>query len=138
MRDHELMTSGLDFIIETLGMRYEYDENGRIVRARDREALSGFPPHPGTDSLPLFVLGRAVEGCVWRFSANLSSDRVIDVARLAARELGFRVRAGTVSPQPDRLVMIEGMLVPDASEPDTSHEILTRGGMPLAELWTIR
>jgi hypothetical protein len=135
------MTSGVDFIIETLGMRYEYDEQGRILRTRIGVYLSGFPPDLQSESLagsqPLFVLGRAEEGCVWRFSASLANDRVIVVARLAAREPGFLIQTGTASPQPERLVMIERLLVPDLAGSGTRHEILMRDGSPVAELWTI-
>ena len=149
VKERAPMTSGLEFIIETLGMRYEYDEKGRIIRTRAGGCVAGFPPGLSRDlspdwpseSLadfqPLFVLGRSAEGCVWRFSANLANDRVIAVARLAARELGFPVRTGTASPPPERLVMIERLLVPDVAELGTRHEILTRDGDAMAELWTM-
>lgn len=135
------MTNGLDLIIETFGMRYEFDEKGRILRTRNGVHLAGFPPDldpkPLASSQPLFVLGRAEHGCVWCFSASLANDRVIAVARLAAREPGFLVQAGTASPQPERLVMIERLLLPEAAEAGTRHESLMSDGNAMAELWTI-
>jgi hypothetical protein len=141
VKDEAQMSGGLDLIIETLEMRYEYDERGRILRLQPGSCLPGFPPgslfDSESDSLPLFVLGRAAEGCVWRFSARLSNDRVVAVARLAAREPGLLIQAGTTPPQPERLVMIERLLAPDVADAGTDHEVLTKEGSSLAELWTI-
>jgi hypothetical protein len=120
--------SGLDLIIEALGRRYAYDGVGRIVRVL------------GDGILPRFVLGRSVEGCVWRFAADLEPDRVKAVARLAGREPGFPITTtttGVLPRPPERLVMIERLLSPEAAESGAEHEALARDGVVIAELWTI-
>ena len=119
------MQNGLELIIESLAMRYEYDEVGRIVRVL------------GDGILPRFVLGRSLEGCVWRFAADLESDRVKAVARLAGREPGSPITGGGLPPPPERLVMIERLLSPEEAEICTEHEVVEGNGLAIAELWTI-
>ena len=118
--------SGLDVVIESLDMRYEYDDVGRIVRVL------------GDGIFPRFVLGRSREGCVWRFSATLSPDLVRSVSRLAGREPGLAAAPGA-SP-PERLVMIERLLSPEEAKADSVLTILAAdgtGGVAVAELWTM-
>ncbi len=117
--------SGLELIIESLGMRYEYDAVGRILHVL------------GEGVLPRFVLGRSVEGCVWRFAANLEADRMKAVARLAGREPGVPVVGEVLPAPPERLVMIERLLKSGDAELVTEHDVLTQHGVAIAELWTI-
>lgn len=125
MNQRSGMKSGLDVIIESLEIRYEYDELGRIVRVL------------GDGILPRFVLGRSAEGCVWRFDAGLEADRVKAIARLAGREPGFSIATGSLPPHPERLVMIERLLSPEEANISTVHEVLTRDAKEVAELWTM-
>jgi len=116
---------GLDVIIETLAMRYEYDRVGRIVRVLSDGIL------------PRFVLGRAHEGCIWRFSADLEPDRIKAVAKLAGRESGSAIIDQVLPTPPERLVMIERLLWPEEASHHTKHERLARDGVAIAELWTM-
>ena len=125
MNEQQRTSNGLDAVIELLGLRYELDEVGRLDRVL------------GDGILPRFVLGRSAEGCVWRFSAHLEADRVVAIARLAARESGFPIITGMVAPPPDRLVMIERLLFSEGAEPRTAHEVLMRDDLAIAEVWTI-
>ena len=59
MGGYQGAADGLDAIIEILEMRYAYDANGRLADVQ------------GDGILPRFVLGRAPEGCLWRFRADL-------------------------------------------------------------------
>jgi len=123
--------SGLEVIIESLAIRYEYDEVGRIVGVL------------GDGILPRFVLGRSSEGCVWRFAADLEPDRLKAIARLAGRESGFPITSGTMHttgvlpPPPERLIVIERLLSSEEAGFCTEHEVLTRDGVAIAELWTM-
>ncbi len=125
MIGHENSVGGLETINEVFRMRYEFDLNGRIAGVK------------GEGILPRFVLGRSAEGCIWRFSANLESERVACVARLAGREPGFPIAGEKPVPPPERLVMIERLLAAEGIEVETRREILTRDGVEIAELWTI-
>lgn len=125
MSGHQSRVDGLETIIEVLETRYEYDLNGRITTTTG-EGIS-----------PRFVLGRAAEGCVWRFAADLGPERVTAVARLAGRELGFPIAGEKPAPPPERLVVIERLLADEDSNYETRREILTRNGIEIAELWTI-
>ena len=125
MNGHENSVGGLETIIEVLRRRYEYDMDGRIAGVQ------------GEGILPRFVLGRSAEGCIWRFSANLESERVAAVARLAGREPGFPIAGKKPVPPPERIVVIERLLAVEGIEVETHHEILTRDGIEVAELWTI-
>lgn len=106
-------------------MRYEYDVNGRLAGVR------------GEGILPRFVLGRAAEGCIWRFCAMLEPERLTAVARLASREPGFPIAGEIPVLPPERLAMIERLLMKESVQGETRREILTRDGVELAELWTI-
>jgi hypothetical protein len=125
MSGNQVTVGGLETILEVLDERYEYDANGRITRIQ------------GEGILPRFVLGRAAEGCVWRFGAALEPARVVAVARLAGRELGFPIGGEKPVLPPERLVMIERLLSVENFEYETCREILTREGVGIAELWTI-
>ena len=125
MSGHQNTVGGLETIIEALEERYEYDLNGRITT------------NIGEGILPRFVLGRAVEGCLWRFAADLEPERVTAIARLAGRELGFPIAGEKPVPPPERLVMIERLLAVDDFEYETRREVLMRNGVEIAELWTI-
>ncbi|MFP6655900.1 MAG: hypothetical protein VCB25_09745 [Myxococcota bacterium] len=116
--------NGLEAILHLLGERYEFDEVGRLVRMLSDGIL------------PRFVLGRAAEGCIWRFAASLESDCVTSVARLAGREPGFPHDSEVRPPPPERLVMIERLLSFGPPAPSADYEALTQNGVLLAELWT--
>ena len=117
--------SGLDLILEELGMRYEYDSKGRLLTAR------------GDGILPRFVLGRSIEGCLWRFHAALEPDLAKAVARLAGREKGFPSAGKRPIPPPERLVMIERLFAQFGVEAASRREVLTRNGVEMAELWIL-
>ena len=125
MGGHQGEVSGLETILAVLDNRYEFDTNGRLADVH------------GEGILPRFVLGRASEGCLWRFSVNLEPERVRAVARLAGREPGFPIAGGIPALPPERLVMIERLLADGGVETDARYEVLTRGGVEIAELWTI-
>ena len=126
MDEHQRAIGGLETILTILADRYEYDANGRLAEMR------------GDGILPRFVLGRASEGCIWRFSANIDRDQLSAVARLAGRESGFPIAGEKPAPPPERLVMIQRLLGrEEGAEADVRHEVLTREGVEVAELWTI-
>jgi hypothetical protein len=122
---------GLEAILETLEMRFEYDALGRIVGTK----------HAGVT--PRFVLGRSAEGCVWRFAADLEVHLIQRVAKLAGREPGFPSDRGSHYPPPERLVMIERILDAAANregncpKKDTLREDVTREGVTIGEIWTV-
>jgi hypothetical protein len=116
---------GLDVILETLAMRYEYDRAGRIIRVLSDGIL------------PRFVLGRSQEGCVWRFGVGLEADRVKAIAKLAGREPGFTMTAEVLPTPPERLVMIERLVGPGGASCHTKHEVLEHDGNAIGELWTL-
>ena len=124
-RQSNTAVGGLEEILDELGDRFEYDTNGRITGVQ------------GGGVSPRFVLGRAAEGCVWRFSANLEPDRVVAVARLAARELGFPIAGERPVLPPERLVMIERLLATGGVGTESRRETLMREGVKVGELWTI-
>jgi hypothetical protein len=112
-------------------MRFEYDEVGRIIES---------PSEGGT---PRFVLGRAQEGVIWRFSAHLSTELVQDVARLAAREMGNPFDSKNLHP-PERWVMIERKFSAainesngERSEIEMRHEWVSHEGIRVGELFLI-
>ena len=125
MDEYQRAIGGLEMILTVFADRYEYDANGRLVDIRSDGIL------------PRFVLGRASEGCIWRFSTNVEPDQLSAVARLAGRELGFPIAGEKPAPPPERLVMIQRLLAREGVEADARHEILTREGVEVAELWTI-
>lgn len=117
------MTSGIEAILETLNAHYTFDARGRIVGSR----VDGV--------LPRFVLGRAVEGTVWRFRADLPEASVRALARLAGREPGARFDGELPAP-PERLAALRRIL--ESGEGVLSHarrESITRDGVAFAELW---
>jgi hypothetical protein len=116
---------GLDAILTALEDRYEFDVDGRLVAGR----LDGI--------LPRFVLGRATEGCIWRFDGGIQRELMNAVARLAGRELGFPIAGKCPDQPPERLVMIERLLASGGEDAISRHEILRQDGVPIAELWTI-
>jgi len=116
---------GLETILEELDARYEFNENGRLTYLR------------GEGILPRFVLGRAAEGCVWRFSTSVAVEQVNAVSRLAGKEPGFPIAGKRPVPPPERIVVIERLLAAEGIEVETHREILTRDGIEVAELWTI-
>jgi hypothetical protein len=83
------------------------------------------------------VLGRAAEGCIWRFGAQVDDDLVRAIARLAAREPGFPDAGKSPAPPPERLVMIERILAEGGDEPTARREVLRADAPEIAELWTI-
>jgi hypothetical protein len=125
MTPRRFSESGLDQILSVLADRYAFDTQGRIVGG----ASEGTPPR--------FVLGRAAEGCIWRFGAQVDGDVVRAIARLAAREPGFPDAGKCPAQRPERLVMIERVLAEGGDEPTARHEVLRAGGAEVAELWTI-
>lgn len=122
---------GLEAILETFEMRFEYDALERIVGCK----------HAGVT--PRFVLGRSAEGCVWRFAADIDVELIQRVAKLAGREPGFPSDPRSHYPPPERLVMIERILDAAANrdencpKKDTLHELVTRDGVTIAEIWTV-
>ncbi len=123
------MSTGLDRVLETLIAHYIFDARGGIVRSTDGGVL------------PRFVLGRAAEGCVWRFRSDLERQLVVGLARLAGREPGVRFDGELPAP-PERLVALERLLRPTES-PDgqaragVSRIPVTREGVTVAEIWRI-
>jgi hypothetical protein len=116
---------GLETILEELDARYEFNENGRLTHLR------------GEGILPRFVLGRAAEGCVWRFSTSVAIAQVNAVSRLAGKEPGFPIAGESPALRPERLVMIERLLANGGADLEARHEVLSRRGIDVAELWTI-
>ena len=132
---------GIDVLVRELERRYVFDAQGRIAGLRSE----GIPPR--------FVLGRAAEGCLWRFRVDLPPSLVRDVARLAGREPGFPIGAEGPIPPPERLVMIERLFhangmphdagtaddpaKPSERAPAARRQAVTRDGVTVAELFTI-
>lgn len=116
-------TTGLDAVLDALDAHYTFDANGRIVGPRDGGVL------------PRFVLGRAAEGCVWRFRSDLEDRVVVSLARLAGREPGARFDGELPAP-PERLVALERLL--DGALPgrgEVLRERVTRAGVTCGDLW---
>ena len=116
-------TTGLGAVLETLNAHYTFDANGRIVGTHDGGVL------------PRFVLGRAAEGCVWRFRSDLNDGIVASLARLAGREPGARFDGELPAP-PERLVVLGRLL----DGPTSGHEVpqrqlITRAGVTCGEIW---
>lgn len=119
--------TGLAFVLETLNARSRMDARGRIVGFRSE----GVPPR--------FVLGRAAEGCLWRFGAALEDEVVVALARLAGREPGVRFEGELPAP-PERLAALQRLLdrtvgdvVPSSVAPRRIP--VTPEGVALGELW---
>lgn len=114
---------GLGAVLETLSAHYTFDSSGRIAGASDGGVL------------PRFVLGRALEGCVWRFRSDLDQGIVVSLARLAGREPGARFDGELPAP-PERLVALGRLL--DGTPPgggEVLRELVTRSGVTCGELW---
>lgn len=111
-------TSDLDAVLATLNALYTFDARGRLLAA----------VHGGV--LPRFVLGRAEEGCVWRFRSDLEPDVVVALARLAGRESGARFEGNWPAP-PERLEALRRVLDADAAV----RSAVTRAGVTVGELW---
>lgn len=115
--------TGIDAILETLKAQYAFDARGRICGA----GLDGI--------LPRFVLGRAGEGCVWRFRAGLEEAKVAALARLAGRESGAAFEGKLPAP-PERLVPLSRILA-GGGDPGRAprRSLVTRDGVVRGELW---
>lgn len=118
---------GLETVVHSLTIAFEYDENGRIV---------------GNDSLgrsPRFVLGRAREGVVWRLRRGLSASLVVQIARLAGREKGIPIESDAPLRPPERLAAIARLIgeSPGETEPSVTHEWVTHDGVAVGELWLV-
>jgi hypothetical protein len=116
---------GLGAVLETLKAHYTFDAIGRIVSQR----------HGGV--LPRFVLGRASEGCIWRFRSDLDERIVVSLARLAGREPGARFDGELPAP-PERLAALARLLDVDGAPTgfgEARRELVTRSGVTCGELW---
>lgn len=120
----------LEVVLETLRAHYVFDARGRLSAATS----GGVPPR--------FVLGRAAEGCIWRFRADLEPQNVVRLARLAAREPGA-VFDGDLPAPPERLTPLQHLLsrpIVGSAAPtpvDVRRTLVTRGGVVVGELWSI-
>lgn len=133
-------------VLATLTTHYTFDGNGRIVSGWSGRsdpvggsASDGLPPR--------FVLGRAAEGCVWRFRADLPLEQIQALARLAAREPGARFD-GELPAAPERLAALVRVLETGVSSSkgfsmatnrsnstNPRHDRVTRSGVTLGEIW---
>lgn len=133
--------NGLVGVGNTLEMLFEYDVLGRII---------GWQNPASGGVLPLFVLGRAHLGVIWRFRSNIAPNLVRDVSRLASREKGFPsgYRMGGSGPgsglvetratPPERLAMIERILSPEIRKgSEARHEWVEAAGVRIGEIWTV-
>ncbi|MAG30055.1 MAG: hypothetical protein CL908_04075 [Deltaproteobacteria bacterium] len=111
--------------MDLLEMRYEYDSMGRMLA------------RPGVGDTPRFVLGRAAEGCVWRFRSDLDVDLINRVAKLAGRESAFPFGGEKPVCEPERLAMIGRLLGVDRAGICTRRELVSRSGVEIADIWTI-
>ena len=64
------------FFVESVAQRFVHDDRGRLVPGAGASAAT----------VPRFYLGRAPGLTFWRFAATLDSERMIQLARLAALE----------------------------------------------------
>jgi len=64
------------FFVESVEQRFVHDDRGRLVPGTGASAAT----------VPRFYLGRAPGLTLWRFAATLDSERVTQLARLAALE----------------------------------------------------
>jgi len=125
-------TTGLQAVLDALDAHYIFDGRGRIAGSANGGVL------------PRFVLGRAAEGCIWRFRFDLERACVVALARLAGRERGTAFD-GELPPPPERWGALERVL----SDPsDRAGEkanaratacrlLVIRGGVTVGELWRI-
>ena len=140
---------GLDHVVASLARRYAFDTVGRIAGCRENNE----------GRTPRFVLGRAREGVVWRFRADVEPTLVVEIGRLAAREKGFPID-GTTPQAPERLAAIrkrldhapktgpvegraphadpvDGEADSGSARPFVRHEWVSHEGRVVGELWTI-
>ena len=130
---------GLDHVVAILARRYSFDPIGRIAGFAERDE----------GRTPRFVLGRAREGVVWRFRADVDPTLVVEIGRLAAREKGFPID-GTTAQAPDRAApteLAEGRTphsTPVDGKPDAGsalslarHEWVSHEDVVVGELWMI-
>ncbi len=115
--------TGLELILSQLTLRYVSDARGRLVASTQGDGV-----------LPRFVLGRAAEGCVWRFRADLADALLRNVAKLAGREPGWGL--GQTPVRPERLEMISRLLGADRGAEVWSRETFEFEGQLRAELWS--
>ncbi len=116
--------TGLEHLLEALEQRFVSDEKGRLSASA------------GDGVLPRFVLGRAAEGCVWRFSAELPLELVRSVAKLAGREKGCAIDGESTAP-PERLVMIGRLLRTGQDLPIPRRDLISHEGSTVGEFWTL-
>lgn len=121
--------TGIDAILETLNAQYSFDGRGRLQATR----IDGI--------LPRFVLGRAAEGCVWRFRAGLDEATVAALARLAGRESGASFEGELPAP-PERVFALSRVLAgagagagAGGSGAAPRRSAVTRAGVVRGELW---
>jgi hypothetical protein len=123
---------GLEVLVEILEARFEHDSAGR---------LAGFGKDASGGVLPRFVLGRALEGVIWRFRWDVSTNLVQRVARLAGRESGIPIDTGDCPARPERFFAIERLLAEEVglsvSDGGTLHERVVRDGITVGEIWTV-
>ena len=125
--------NGLVELSRVLALRYAYDDLGRMTGVIERNG-EGFPPR--------FVLGRSEEGVIWRFRNDLETEPMRGIARLAAREKGFPIAAGSRPVPPERLAPIERLLAGadgdgDGGTVEARHEWVEVAGERIAELWLL-
>lgn len=81
------MATDLDRARQWIETRYSANDAERLVLAGDA---------------PVFILVRTRLGCIWRFRADLPSDLVAELAKLAGREPAILLPAAD-APPPERL-----------------------------------
>lgn len=126
--------TGLAAVLETLNAHCTMDPCGRILAF----GSEGVPPR--------FVLGRAAEGCVWRFAATLDDALVVGLARLAGREPGVAFEGELPAP-PERLAALQRLLDGSANASTGASSggstgprriPVTPEGVAVGELWLFR
>lgn len=149
--------SDLAAVLATLMAHYTFDGEGRIVALRAgtaeegrRRAVASEAARRSADAgqPPRFVLGRAVEGCVWRFRVDLGREQIGELARFAAREPGVAFDGNLPAP-PERLAVLARVLEgeplgsvgrsvsrDDAKGPVVRRDLVTRSGVTLGEIWS--
>ena len=121
--EHSAKT-GLESLLDALESRFVIDAKGRLCASRNDGIL------------PRFVLGRATEGCLWRFAADLDGSQIRSVAKLAGREKGCTIEGESTAP-PERLVMIGRLLREGDVPPVPRREFITDAGKIVGELWSL-
>jgi len=114
---------GVELLLERVKERFPMDAEGRIVGS-DSDGLC-----------PRFLLGRAVEGCIWRFGRGVPDTLVVVVAKLAGREPGLGERAAGSAPPPERLAAIERVFAREGASLALRRELVEHEGVVVGELW---